>query len=181
MSQGLLTVDPPITVTGRGRGGYLDHRANSWDRAADHVAITKKAEYAITILVDLILQPNESFTTAREIADRQGIPSNFVPQIVSILSRVGWLEGMRGPGGGVRPIIDLERLTVKEVIETVEEGPIAITRCLFDDGKLCSNRPVCPLHDVWLRAQEAMLRVLEETTVGDLAKSKQQLMSKVGA
>lgn len=145
------------------------------------MAITKKAEYAITILVDLALQPNEGFVTAREIADRQGIPQTFVPQIVSILSRVGWLEGLRGPGGGVRPIIDLEQLTVKEVIETVEEAPITITRCLFDDGQLCSNRPVCPLHDVWVRAQEAMLRVLAETTIGDLAKSKEQLMGEVGA
>ena len=88
--------------------------------------ITKKAEYAVTILLDLADQPNDHFTTARDIAERQGIPTTFVPQIVSILCRAGWVEGMRGPGGGVRPVVNLHELNVLEIIETVE-GPITIT------------------------------------------------------
>jgi Rrf2 family iron-sulfur cluster assembly transcriptional regulator len=149
------------------------------DEAATYVAITKKAEYAITILLDLALQPDNRFTTAKEIAERQGIPCTFVPQIVSILSRVGWVEAMRGPGGGVRLATELGELNIREVIETVD-GPITITRCLLDDETICSNRPLCPLHEVWVRAQEAMLKVLDDTSIADLVESKQDLMANTG-
>ncbi|NLK08127.1 MAG: Rrf2 family transcriptional regulator [Firmicutes bacterium] len=138
--------------------------------------ITKKAEYAVTILIDLATQPEDCYVTAREIADRQGIPRTFVPQIISILSKAGWVEGMRGPGGGVRAITDLHELSVLDIIETVE-GPIAITRCLMDDTPPCENRPHCPLRGVWIRAQDAMLEVLKGTTVVELVEIKQQLVS----
>lgn len=167
------------TLTGKGAGGRLT-RGIRRDEAAEHVAITKKAEYAITILLDLACQPDNEFIPCREIAERQGIPSTFVPQIVSILSRIGWVEGMRGPGGGVRSSVDLGDLTVREIIETVD-GPISITRCLLDDDILCSNRPHCPLHNVWVRAQDAMLEVLEKTTIRDLVGIKQELLAGTGA
>jgi len=150
------------------------------DEAAIYVAITKKAEYAITILLDLAFQPSDRFTTAREIAERQGIPDTFVPQIVSMLSRVGWLEAIRGPGGGVRLDVDPEELSVLEVIEAID-GPITITRCLLDDNTTCSNRPLCPLHNVWVEAQAAMLKVLDDTTICDLVESKQALVDRTGA
>jgi Rrf2 family protein len=140
-----------------------------------YVAITKKAEYAITILLDLAFWRTDGFTTAREIAERQGIPCTFVPQIVSTLSQVGWVEAMRGPGGGVRLAVNPDELCIREVIETID-GPITITRCLLDDDEVCSNRPLCPLHDVWVQAQAAMLEVLDDTTISDLVESKQGMV-----
>ncbi len=142
--------------------------------------ITKKAEYAVTILLDLADQPNDHFTTARDIAERQGIPTTFVPQIVSILCRAGWVEGMRGPGGGVRPVVNLHELNVLEIIETVE-GPITITRCLLDESTLCENRPHCPLHRLWVQAQDAMLEILEKATIGELLESKKRLLAKASS
>lgn len=114
--------------------------------------------------------------TARDIADRQGIPRTFVPQIISILSQAGWVEGMRGPGGGVRATTNLGELSVLEIIETVE-GPIAITRCLLDESLTCENRPHCPLHGLWIRAQDAMLQVLRDATIGELVEQKKALVS----
>ena len=138
--------------------------------------ITKKAEYAVTILIDLATQPTDCYVTARDIADRQGIPRTFVPQIVSILSQAGWVEGMRGPGGGVRALVNLDQLNVLDIIEEVE-GPIAITRCLLDDNSTCDNRPHCPLHGLWTMAQDAMLEVLRETTISDLVTIKKGLLA----
>ena len=49
--------------------------------------LTRKAEYAIAALVDLASQEKGAFTLSREIAKRQRIPSNFIPQIMATLSR----------------------------------------------------------------------------------------------
>jgi Rrf2 family protein len=146
------------------------------------VAITKKAEYAILILMDLVLQPEGRYSTAQEIAERQRIPQTFTPQIISALTRAGWIEGVRGPGGGVRPVVDLSDLSVLEVIETVD-GPVIITRCLTEEAQMtCENRETCPLCKLWAQAQEAMLKVLRDATIGQLAKAKQELkLAQTGA
>ncbi|NLY30296.1 MAG: Rrf2 family transcriptional regulator [Firmicutes bacterium] len=149
---------------------------NYGNEVAEYVAITKKAEYAILILMDLVLQSEDRYSTAQEIAERQRIPQTFTPQIISTLTRAGWIEGLRGPGGGVRPVVDLSDLSVLEVIETVD-GPVIITRCLTEDAQMtCENRGSCPLCNLWAEAQEAMLKVLEDATIGQLAEKKQQLM-----
>lgn len=131
--------------------------------------VTKKSEYAIIALVELALNPDE-YTSSKDIAARQNIPANFLPQIIAQMGNRGWVQGVRGPGGGVRLITDPAQITVSDVI-TLIEGPLAITRCLAgDDG--CANIDSCPLHNVWARAQDAMLQVLGDTTIADVVAAK---------
>ncbi|KAB2953881.1 RrF2 family transcriptional regulator [Heliorestis acidaminivorans] len=136
--------------------------------------ITRKAEYAITALLDLALLPKGEYTLSKDIAKRQGIPANFLPQIMATLSRKGWVEATRGAGGGVRLLADPSTISLQDIIEVIE-GPIAINKCLVGAGT-CHNQSNCPLHNVWARAQAAMLDVLGETTVADLVKSKNILL-----
>lgn len=133
------------------------------------VEITKKAEYAISALVELSLT-SEEYVSSKEIANRQQIPPNFLPQIIAMLGTRGWVEGVRGPGGGIKLMVDPEKISIRDIVELIE-GPVAITRCLLGDGG-CSHQETCPLHPVWERAQEAMLAVLSETTLANVADSK---------
>ncbi|MDD2421403.1 MAG: Rrf2 family transcriptional regulator [Heliobacteriaceae bacterium] len=128
--------------------------------------ITRKAEYAITALIDLALLPAGEFTLSKNIAERQGIPPNFLPQIMAALSRRGWVEALRGAGGGVRLAVGPTEITVQAVIE-IMEGPIALNRCLANDG-ICPQQDTCPQYVVWRKAQDALLGVLGRTTIGDL-------------
>ena len=82
------------------RYDITDYRSNIGGGGT--MELTRKAEYAIAALVDLASQEKGAFTLSREIAKRQRIPSNFIPQIMATLSRKGWVEGVRGSGGGVR-------------------------------------------------------------------------------
>lgn len=138
--------------------------------------VTKKAEYAISALIELAINPDQ-FTSSKEIAARQHIPPNFLPQIVATLGNKGWVEGVRGPGGGVRLITDPAKITVREVVELIE-GPVAITRCLGTTTS-CANEETCPLHSIWARAQAAMLGVLSDTTISDVVEAKKALERKV--
>jgi Rrf2 family protein len=129
------------------------------------VEITKKSEYAVSALVELAQYPGE-FISSKVIANRQGIPVNFLPQIIAQLGAPGWVVGVRGPGGGVRLEVDPVTITLKDVIELIE-GPIAICKCL--SGALtCSRQGHCPMHPIWEEAQEAFVGVLEKRTIADL-------------
>ncbi|ABZ83608.1 transcriptional regulator, rrf2 family, putative [Heliomicrobium modesticaldum Ice1] len=138
--------------------------------------ITRKAEYAIAALLDLALLPPGESTLSKDIAKRQAIPSNFLPQIMAALSRHGWVDSTRGAGGGVRLAVEAETITLQAVIEVIE-GPIAINRCLVGGGS-CPNQAGCPLHHVWARAQSAMLDVLAKTTIADLVTAKRAIGEK---
>lgn len=134
--------------------------------------VTKKAEYAISALIELAIN-RDQFTSSKEIAASQNIPPNFLPQIIALLGSRGWVEGVRGPGGGVRLISDPTKITIREVVELIE-GPVAITRCL-GTGSSCVNEETCPLHSIWSKAQTAMLEVLSDTTIADVVEAKKVL------
>ena len=140
--------------------------------------VTKKAEYAISALVELALNSGE-YISSKEIAKRQNIPPNFLPQIMATLGSRGWVEGVRGPGGGVKLLVSPNQITVKEVVELIE-GPVAITRCLMREGG-CSQLGRCPLHNIWAKAQEALLAVLGDTTLKDVVESHQALQRQANA
>ncbi|MGI6036651.1 MAG: RrF2 family transcriptional regulator [Limnochordia bacterium] len=138
--------------------------------------ITRKAEYAISALVDLALQEKGKYVLSREIAERQNIPTNFIPQIMAILSRSGLVEGIRGSRGGVRLRVDPAKITVAQVVELIE-GPIAINKCLLPEGG-CRNIDTCPLHSVWVKAQDQLMEVLEQTTIADVVQTKMEIDAK---
>jgi DNA-binding IscR family transcriptional regulator len=64
------------------------------------------------------------------------------------------------------------------VIEVIE-GPVAITRCLVSNHS-CDQQVVCPLHDVWERAQNALLDVLGDTKISDVASARLDLERQLG-
>ncbi|NLY56489.1 MAG: Rrf2 family transcriptional regulator [Firmicutes bacterium] len=135
--------------------------------------ITRKAEYAISILLELA-QTGPDYVPSREVGKRQGIPQNLVPQLVSILSREGWIDALRGPRGGVRLAVDPATITLASVIEAIE-GPIMVSRCLVQQGKSCPNQTKCPLRNVWAEAQRKVLEVLGDTSIADLVRAQREL------
>ncbi len=129
------------------------------------VEITKKSEYAVSALIELAQHPGE-YISSKTIAGRQDIPVNFLPQIIALLGAQGWVQGVRGPGGGVRLEVDAKSITLRDVIELIE-GPIAISKCLTAE-LTCSREGQCPMHSVWEEAQAAFVDVLQRRTIADL-------------
>ena len=129
------------------------------------VEITRKTEYAINSLVELASNPGEHISS-KTIAERQEIPVNFLPQIMALLTAKGWVEGVRGPGGGVLLQADPKAITIRDVVELIE-GPIAIVKCMTEENG-CPRGGLCPVRPVWQRAQGAFVGVLENVSIADL-------------
>ena len=54
-----------------------------------------------------------------------------------------------------------------DVIEAID-GPICLNTCLVS-GKSCERSTWCPAHPVWARAQRAMLDILQQASIEELA------------
>ena len=129
--------------------------------------VTNKAEYLILTLVDLARNARDRYVLSREVAERQGIPAKYMPQLMAMLTRAGWVTSARGSGGGVRLAADPKDITVKDVIE-LSGDPILIRTCVGTKPG-CARSTTCPLHPVWARAQEFLDASLRETSIADLA------------
>lgn len=128
--------------------------------------ITRQAEYAIRIMLELAkLSPGE-IIQSRFIAENQNLPDKFVQKIIQILVRSGFVESRRGTMGGVRLSVPADSITIADIIASVE-GKIAINPCLKESHH-CSNQPHCRVRKVIQRGQEALLKELSRDTLADL-------------
>lgn len=127
--------------------------------------VTRKSDLAVRALQALAEGPER--LKGPQLATRLGTTSGFVAQVVSPLVRTGWIRSEPGPTGGYSLTVDLETVSVLEVIETIE-GPTDVDRCVLAD-RPCSEAGTCALHLPWLRARAQLLTELEATSVAAAA------------
>jgi Rrf2 family protein len=130
--------------------------------------VSTKGDYGIRALIELSHHYGEARPMqSGEIAARQHIPESYLEQLLTTLRRAGFIRSVRGPQGGHALIREPGDLKVSEVIEALE-GSILPIDCL-DDASPCSRAGGCAQREMWQAIREAILNVLENTTIGELA------------
>jgi len=138
--------------------------------------VSTKGDYGIRALIELAHHFGETRPTqSGEIAARQSIPESYLEQLLTTLRRAGFIRSVRGPQGGHALIRDPSELRVSEVIAALE-GSILPIDCL-DEASPCSKGGGCAQRDMWQDVRSAILGVLENTTIGDLAERDRALSS----
>lgn len=99
--------------------------------------------------------------TTKDVAAKQDIPSAFLTKVLNPLIKEGIIISQRGSAGGIMLARPPEEITLRKIIETVE-GPFYLNQCLSEAGN-CSRQPQCKVHQVWIRAQDALLEELDIT------------------
>lgn len=130
--------------------------------------VSTKGDYGIRAVIELAHHYGDPKPTqSGDIAARQGIPESYLEQLLTTLRRAGFVRSVRGPQGGHLLVRDPDTLPVSEVIEALE-GSILPIDCL-DDSSVCSKAGGCAQREMWQAVRDAILGVLEKTTVADLA------------
>jgi Rrf2 family protein len=128
--------------------------------------ITRRADYAVRILLDLGGQPSGTWAPAAETARRMGVPQAFLHKITADLVRAGLVRTFPGPTGGLalgRPAPQISLLHILEAID----GPICLNICLARPHE-CPRDQICPAHRIWGRAQAALVAELRTATLDAL-------------
>lgn len=127
-----------------------------------------RAEYALLALVDLLKQRNGQ-TTCEAIAERQAIPMKYLPQIMSDLTRGGYVRSVRGARGGVQLAPGADQASILEVLETVQ-GPLLLYDCLQENAR-CWRGKGCGVNELLSRAQSEITGLLGTTSLGEVARA----------
>ncbi|GAA3573487.1 RrF2 family transcriptional regulator [Mycolicibacterium helvum] len=138
---------------------------------------TNQADFALRVLMYLRAS-SERRGSVGEIAIAHRVSRNHLDKVVQRLAAAGIVESTRGRAGGVRLVRDPSTITVGEVMRTMESD-FAVVECL-GPVRYCRIAGVCGARDVFSRALDAYLSVLDSATLDDIAANDQGLRGALG-
>ena len=117
--------------------------------------------------VELAAAPDEKPVKAERIATAQGIPLNFLENILGELRHSGIVRSHRGAEGGFRLAKPAADISIADIIRAVE-GPLASVRGGPPED---SHYPgaAAELPRVWIAVRANLRSVVEHVTVADVA------------
>lgn len=129
--------------------------------------ISAKADYAVRAAVELAAATDERPVKAERIATAQGIPLNFLENILGELRHAGIVRSHRGAEGGFRLAKPADQITVADVMRAVE-GPLASVRG-GPPEEASYGGAATELPRVWIAVRANLRAVVERVTLADVA------------
>lgn len=127
--------------------------------------LSTTAEYALRALLSLASEP-EKATLGRDLAASSGVPANYLSKILLDLKKGGFVQAVRGTGGGYRLGRPPEEVRLMDVVEFVD-GAAARPGCFLAGSDACSDDDPCLAHDQWAAVRDQYVAFLETTTLAD--------------
>lgn len=126
--------------------------------------------YVLKALGYLGAQDRERFVGSEEISKGVGVNRTYLVRLLAALSGHGLVESKKGVGGGYRLPRPPQDIGLLEVMRAVD-GPIAPLSCVsLNWPKACECQNQCNVRNkVWLQIRNAVIAVLSQATVADLA------------
>lgn len=137
--------------------------------------ISTKGRYALRLMLDLALHNTGEYITIKSISARQEISDKYLEQIITQLSKAGYVKSIRGAQGGYRLAKAPEEYTVGMILRLIE-GSLAPVACLEDETNQCTRSSQCATLDVWVKLNDAINNVVDNITLEDLV-DKQNSMT----
>ena len=129
--------------------------------------ITKKTDLVLRALCSLAAHDRRR--TAAKMAEDIDATRQTMPKLMEPMVKAGWVESTPGPTGGYLLRVDLEEISLLEVIEAVE-GPTDDRKCVLN-GSECPALEPCAVHEAWIPARNALLERLDATTIAEIRES----------
>lgn len=134
--------------------------------------LSRKSEYACLALVDLAENYERGLIKIRELAQRRGIPREFLVQLLLRLKGAGYVKSARGASGGYKLARPPGKISVAEIIRLMDGAlaPVESASKFFYESTPIERHP--KLLRVLKEIRDYVAQKLEETTFEDLIDSE---------
>lgn len=126
-------------------------------------------------MLDLALNDKDQYVTIKSISERQEISGKYLEQIISVLSRSGYVKSVRGAQGGYKLAKAPEEYTVGMILRLIE-GNLAPVACMDDEPNQCTRCDKCATLSVWQKIDKAVSDVVDSITLADLVEEQRAKM-----
>lgn len=127
--------------------------------------LTTMTDYAMRLLMYVAHQPDR-LCTISEIATAYGISEAHLMKITHQLGLAGFIETVRGKGGGMRLAAPPEQINLGQVVRRIEPD-FSLVEC-FAASNQCTLTQGCRLAGIIGSARDAFLEQLDRHTLADL-------------
>lgn len=129
--------------------------------------VSTKGRYALRVMVELAEHGREVYVPLKTIAEKQSISIKYLESIVTMLSKAGIIDSLKGKGGGYRlnrapndyPVGEILRLT---------EGTLAPVACLDCKPNSCDRAAQCRTLPMWEKLDAIICGYLDHVSIADL-------------
>jgi Rrf2 family nitric oxide-sensitive transcriptional repressor len=140
--------------------------------------LTTMSDYALRLLMYVAQQPDRLCTIA-EVAQAYGISEAHLMKVTHQLGVCGWIETVRGKGGGMRLAHRPEQIDLGAVVRLME-ADFQLVECMGENSR-CILTGQCALTRVLDGALERFLEHLHGFTLADLLPVGTAVPSPAGA
>lgn len=130
------------------------------------VRLTTYTDYALRLLVYLATHRDRPCAVS-DVARGYGISRNHLMKVVGALSVAGFVETLRGKGGGIRLARSPHLISLGEVVRATERD-FTLVGCFDPAGPGCRIESACRLSGVLREALDRFFDVLDGYTLADL-------------
>lgn len=133
--------------------------------------LSRRSEYGLRAVVDLVRHEGEGPIAATVLAERNRLPAKFLEQILTTLKHAGIVRTTLGAHGGYALAADPGTVTIGRVIRLLDGAlaPLACVSLRYYEPCSCVDEATCPLRDMMIDVRDAMLEILDKETLADLA------------
>ncbi|WP_437227159.1 RrF2 family transcriptional regulator [Planctomicrobium sp. SH661] len=127
--------------------------------------LSRKSDYALRALFELVAQDGRGPISIREIAERNFIPRRFLEQIMIDLRLKGWVKSIAGRDGGFVLARRPGEITMGEVVRHFDGilSPIACVSTTHYEP--CQLEPVCRFRRVLLEIRNHVVSKMDHATL----------------
>ena len=129
--------------------------------------ISTKGRYGTRAMIDIAEHCGSGPVSLRRLTDRQCLSLKYMEQIIPLLKSSGLIRSARGARGGYVLAKRPREISLRNIVEALE-GSWSLVDCI-DDPALCDRTEECGAYDVWNDIQAAMYKILDSTTLADMA------------
>ncbi|HVZ70394.1 MAG TPA: Rrf2 family transcriptional regulator [Rhizomicrobium sp.] len=128
--------------------------------------LTLHTDFALRLLMLLALEPDK-LHTIEEVARRYRISRNHLMKVAQKLVQEGFVDGLRGRGGGLRLAKPADRINLGAVVRKTEDS-LALVECFDRQRNGCIVSSACGLRGPLEEALAAFFVVLDRYSLADL-------------
>jgi len=130
--------------------------------------ISTKGRYALRLMLDLAINNTGEYIPIKRIAERQEISEKYLEQIITQISRAGFVRSVRGSQGGYQLASPPENYTVGMIVRLLE-GELSPV-ILSDEAGVYEQADRHVTADVWQEIKDAIDQVVDNIAMAELVR-----------
>ena len=139
--------------------------------------LTSYTNYALRTLQLAALKAPD-LVRVEDVAKVHDLSRPHIVKVVHELGRAGYLETVRGRGGGFRLGRAPKDIVVGDVVR-LTEGPLELVECFNPDNNTCPLIGICKLSRKIQEATRAFMAVLDDLTIADISDNRAELLERI--